>query len=94
MGFHPHGIVPYSAGLATVHPTWQRVTGGVWPHYMVDSLLMTIPVVRDIMQWMGSKEVSKPAIIHSLHGGNGVILVPGGQVEMHRSRSWSNQIVV
>eukprot|EP00911_Craspedida_sp_UC1_P002953 UC1_evm1s2153 len=88
MGYHPHGIIPFAAGLLLVHPEWKRLAPGVTPHFMVDALLQAIPGIRDILQWFGSKEVSRDSVASTLAAEEPLLLVPGGQVEMMRSRSW------
>ena len=83
IGFHPHGIIPYTAALLAVTEDWQSPL-----HYMVDAFLHTIPVLKDVVQWMGCLEVSKEGLAKRLDNKACTMLVPGGQAEMLTSKSW------
>lgn len=89
IGFHPHGIIPYTAALLAVTEDWQSPL-----HYMVDAFLHTIPVLKDVVQWMGCLEVSKEGLAKRLDNKACTMLVPGGQAEMLTSKSWDGKLVL
>jgi 1-acyl-sn-glycerol-3-phosphate acyltransferase len=51
-----------------------------------------VPLMRDILQWLGGREVSKEAISYALSRQESVLLVPGGQQEMMESQSQMGEI--
>eukprot|EP00802_Teleaulax_amphioxeia_P005243 Tamp_05247.p1 GENE.Tamp_05247~~Tamp_05247.p1 ORF type:complete len:347 (+),score=37.77 Tamp_05247:190-1230(+) len=63
MGFHPHGIIPVSGGLISLTGQWKRLFGDLVPCMMIDFMIHIIPVWRDVVQWMGSREVSKEGVV-------------------------------
>ena len=82
-GFHPHGIIPYSAGLMRLHPEFYKLFPDVPIHYMTDSFTHSVPGIRDGNQMVvGGREVSKNVIAQSLKNNEIVMLVPGGQSEI------------
>lgn len=50
--------------------------------------------MRDFIQWLGSLEVCRPALINTLKKGNIAMLVPGGQGEISSTRSWGRDIAM
>ena len=94
-GFHPHGIIPYSAGLMRLHPEFYKLFPDVPIHYMTDSFTHSVPGIRDGNQMVvGGREVSKNVIAKSLENNEIVMLVPGGQSEIFTSRSFSPKVVI
>jgi len=94
-GFHPHGIIPYSAGLMRLHPEFYKLFPDVPIHYMTDSFTHSVPGIRDGNQLIvGGREVSKNVISQSLKNNEIVMLVPGGQSEIFTSRSFSPKVVI
>eukprot|EP00041_Stephanoeca_diplocostata_P005498 m.62893 g.62893 ORF g.62893 m.62893 type:complete len:532 (-) comp15818_c0_seq2:223-1818(-) len=100
IGFHPHGIIPYSAGIMSLSDDWNdAVSDGVSgtvdvPHFLVDSFIHALPLLRDITQWLGCREVSRESLHNLLQQGQCSIVVPGGQVEMLNSRSWDQTVTI
>ncbi|KAK3277412.1 hypothetical protein CYMTET_14575 [Cymbomonas tetramitiformis] len=91
-GFHPHGIVPMTCGWVHMTPQWQQLFPGVQPVPLVSSIMHTIPLMRDVLQWCGVCEVTKTGFLQSLERARAVLLVPGGQQEMLFSNSGSTCI--
>jgi len=92
IGFHPHGIIPYSAGLMMLHPTWTRAYPHQQVHFMSDGFTHAVPFMKDIMQWLGVREVTKESINRVLGEGKCAMLVPGGQAEIMTTRSWGDDV--
>ena len=57
------------------------------PHVLTDFFTHLIPLMRDINQWVGGREVSRDAISTLLGAKEAVVLVPGGQQEIFSTRS-------
>ena len=86
VGFHPHGVVPFDAALATLRwPCGKAVV-------CTDAFTHVIPWMRDLGQWLGAREVTREAIGLSLRSGASVVLVPGGQAELFATSSYSKQV--
>jgi hypothetical protein len=49
-GFHPHGIIPYSAGLMTLSESFVTHAKGVRPRMMTDFMTHMAPLMRDFVQ--------------------------------------------
>jgi len=90
MGFHPHGILPLTTLWLRLCPQWRAVA----PDYtlLTASVVHYIPVMRDLLHWLGAREVSRASIAGALRGGKSVLLVPGGQAEMLESRSGAKKM--
>ena len=54
---------------------------------MSASVTHLIPLMRDALATLGSREVGRAAVAHALGKGESIALVPGGQAEMFLSRS-------
>ena len=59
---------------------------------MTASVMHYVPLMRDILQWLGGREVSKESLLHALEQRESVLLVPGGQQEMMESQSQMEEI--
>jgi hypothetical protein len=92
IGFHPHGIIPYNAGLMLLHPSWKQAYPHQQVYFMTDGFTHAVPFMKDLIQWLGAREVSKEVINRVLGDGNTVMLVPGGQAEIMTTRSWGNDV--
>jgi hypothetical protein len=46
------------------------------------SVMHLVPLMRDLLQWMGGREVSRESFRHALKRGRSCMVVPGGQAEM------------
>mmetsp|Transcript_7413 Transcript_7413/g.11898 ORF Transcript_7413/g.11898 Transcript_7413/m.11898 type:complete len:832 (+) Transcript_7413:2044-4539(+) len=91
---HPHGILPLTHGWLAHSADWKRI----FPKLKVNPLTATIthfvPVMRDIIQWFGTCDVSREAIHNLISMGRNIQIVCGGQTEMFESKSWEKNIVV
>ena len=93
-GFHPHGIIPYTAGLMYLHPRFQELLPGVLPHYMTDSFIHSVPGIRDGSQMLGAREVSRANVKDALSSGLCTMIVPGGQVEIFTTKSYGKNVIL
>eukprot|EP00943_MAST-04B_sp_MAST-4B-sp1_P009919 g9919.t1 len=94
-GFHPHGIIPYTAGLMRLHPQFYKLFPNAPIHLMTDSFTHSVPGMRDGNQMVvGGREVSREVVAKSLIEKEIVMLVPGGQREIFTSRSFSQKVVI
>jgi len=91
-GFHPHGIIPYASGLLAMTAEWRAAFGDVRPHMMTDFMTHLLPLMRDLIHWLGGREVSKESIRRALRRREVVMLVPGGQAEIFTTRSWGTRV--
>ena len=48
--YHPHGIIPFTAGLAMHSPQWKAAYGPGLPAFVVDGVLHLLPGFRDVIQ--------------------------------------------
>ena len=87
IGFHPHGIIPYSSGLAVLHKDFCAHFPGVHPCFLTDAFTHLCPGLRDVLQWLGTREVSREGLSRALKEGLCCSMVPGGQREIFTSRS-------
>ena len=58
-------------------PSWRC---DVVPHMMTDFMTHLVPLMRDLIHWLGAREVSREAIARALDQGECCLVVPGGQV--------------
>lgn len=92
--FHPHGIFPVTHAVLPLSLTWRKL----FPKLQVNSLSATInhiiPVMRDVIQWMGVCDVSRATVMNLIRMGRNLQIVCGGQTEMFESRSWDKKIAI
>ncbi|DBA01585.1 TPA: hypothetical protein N0F65_011341 [Lagenidium giganteum] len=85
--FHPHGIMTISALWLQFTDQWRALFPGIQPHILCASIVHQIPLVRDVIQFYGAREVTRQAFSATLEEKESVLLVPGGQAEMLYQRS-------
>lgn len=90
--YHPHGVYPFSLLWIPFCPLFLRTFPGVEMDAFTAGILLQVPWVRDLMMWMGARDVTRHAILHALGSGRSAFLVPGGQAEMWFSRSDKTEI--
>lgn len=95
LGFHPHGILPITVfWLRCCDDKWKLLFPGVTFSMLTASVMHFVPIMRDIMQWMGGREVSRESFRHALRAGRSCLVVPGGQAEMLHSVSDAAEVRV
>lgn len=92
MSFHPHGILPLTVMWLQLCQQWKKLFPGIYACPLAASAVHQVPLMRDIIQIYGSREVSRHAFESALVNKQSVILVPGGQAEMIESRSGQKQV--
>lgn len=93
-GFHPHGIMPLTCCWLRCSAEWERLFPGVTFCPLTATVMHLVPLMRDILQCMGGREVSKESIQLALRGGHNCLLIPGGQAEMMESSSYIDEVRV
>jgi len=93
-GFHPHGIYPLTSFWGTQGPSFRKAYPGLEVDICGASVVFFTPVLRDLVMWLGGREVSRVAIERVLASGSSVLLVPGGQREMRHSTGNRNKFHV
>ena len=87
---YPHGLVPISAGCAVVlhGGKWKKATGVAPPMLLASSVLLRIPLVRQLANMGGMASVSRANMLHHLlNDRKSVYVMPGGVQEMLLARS-------
>ena len=92
--FHPHGVFPSTCMWLTHAECWKRYFPMLDPVVLVATIIHLIPVMRDIAQWSGCRDVARGTVIRLLKEGESPLIVIGGQTEMFESRSWDKGITV
>lgn len=87
IGFHPHGIFPFTSIWGLLHKDWRHQV----KHFIdqskpttvhAASVIFATPFLRDVAMALGSCAVTRTAIEESIASGRSVVIVPGGQAEM------------
>lgn len=92
--FHHHGLYPLGAGYLPLLASFKRLLP-VRPVTLTASVCVTVPLLRDIVLWLGIRIVSRRTFEHTLQERNAVLICPGGQAEMcltnrlHRHKEFS-----
>ena len=55
---------------------------GLRPVPLTASVCTTVPLLRDIVMWLGARVVSRRTFEHTLRERGAVLVCPGGQAEM------------
>eukprot|EP01059_Diplonema_ambulator_P033713 TRINITY_DN7189_c0_g1_i2.p1 TRINITY_DN7189_c0_g1~~TRINITY_DN7189_c0_g1_i2.p1 ORF type:complete len:1328 (+),score=420.68 TRINITY_DN7189_c0_g1_i2:1117-5100(+) len=87
-GFHPHGIYPFTCVYGCLNTAWRNAVG-VIPSVHAASVLFGPPMMRELVMWLGGRDVSRRSLDVQLRSGGAALLVPGGQAEMRHSSSSS-----
>lgn len=80
-GFVHHGLYPVGAGFLPFLPSF-RSQVPVRPTPLTASVCVTVPLLRDIVLWLGARIVSRRTFEHTLRERRAVLICPGGQAEM------------
>eukprot|EP00300_Choanocystis_sp_HF-7_P003265 c12487_g1_i1.p1 GENE.c12487_g1_i1~~c12487_g1_i1.p1 ORF type:complete len:841 (+),score=118.35 c12487_g1_i1:30-2552(+) len=91
-GYHPHGITPIVCAGLPFTSKWKE-SMPLRPVPLTSSITHTVPLMRDIVQWSGGREVSRASFLETVKE-HSVLVVPGGQLEMIWSESRSKDIVI
>ncbi|PRW56972.1 Diacylglycerol O-acyltransferase 1 [Chlorella sorokiniana] len=93
-GFQHHGLYPLGAGYLPLLHSFKRLLP-VRPVTLTASVCVTVPLLRDIVLWLGIRIVSRRTFEHTLQERKAVLICPGGQAEMcltnrlHRHKEFS-----
>ena len=71
---------------------WSTLFPGVIFCPLTASVMHLVPLMRDLLQYIGGREVSKDAIQLALRSGKNCLLIPGGQAEMMESSSYKDEV--
>jgi len=88
-GWHVHGLLPFNSALMTVLPDFCRREHCV---VVSDAFTHVVAGLRDLGQWLGSRECTREAIGKALDNEISVVLVPGGVAETFMTRSWDTTV--
>ncbi|ETL78241.1 hypothetical protein L917_20942, partial [Phytophthora nicotianae] len=94
LSFHPHGITPTSVMWLQFNTEWRELFPNFYAHILTASIMHALPLARDILQFLGSREVTRQAFTYTLQHNESVLLVPGGQAEMLEQRSGQKEVRV
>jgi len=92
--FHPHGIFPLTHSWMHMTSQWRKYFPNLHVHPLTATVIHIVPVMRDLIQWTGSCDVSRETVTNLLRMGRSIQVVVGGQLEMFESRSWDTEIFV
>ncbi|KAG6977745.1 hypothetical protein JG688_00000079 [Phytophthora aleatoria] len=73
---------------------WRKLFPNFYAHILTASIMHALPLARDILQFLGSREVTRQAFTYTLQHNESVLLVPGGQAEMLEQRSGQKEVRV
>lgn len=91
-GFHPHGIMPFTCFWLRCCNDWNELFPGITFSTLTASVMHLVPIMRDVLHWIGGREVSKEAIQLALRNKRSCLLVSGGQAEMMESSSTIDEV--
>merc|ERR1712050_127450 len=94
MGYHPHGIVPFSGLFLSSLPAFQEHFPGVKTHAMSHMAMHVVPAMRDMIQFWGAREASQDNFRNLLKNNKSILLIPGGAAEMPFARGGNDLVVV
>ena len=81
-GFAVHGLYPLAAGYLPLLPGFRRLLPGIRPITLCASVVFAVPLLRDLLAWLGLRVVSRRSFLRALREKGAVLLVPGGQAEL------------
>lgn len=93
-GFHPHGVLPVSLFWLRNSEEWKTLFPQHAFHILTASTLHLLPIMRDLLQWKGGREVSRECFQTVLRDKKNVLVVPGGQTELLLSHSHQKEVQI
>jgi hypothetical protein len=94
LSFHPHGISPISVIWLQFNAQWRELFPNFYAHILTATVMHQLPFSRDLLHFLGSREVTRKAISYTLKHKESVLLVPGGQAEMLYQQSAQKEVRV
>eukprot|EP00042_Codosiga_hollandica_P046386 m.487527 g.487527 ORF g.487527 m.487527 type:complete len:665 (+) comp57225_c0_seq1:169-2163(+) len=94
LGYHPHGLLPFSCAWMTKSALWKKLIPELSPGLLTASITHVVPLMRDLGHYMGGFEVTLQGFLSALHLKKCALLVPGGQMEMTYSRSDTTEMTL
>ncbi|KAJ9451604.1 Diacylglycerol O-acyltransferase 1 [Diplonema papillatum] len=94
VGYHPHGIMPSGVAWGILCSEWKRSLPNFQVTALTASIMHFVPLMRDILQWNGVREVSKQTLLRTIDQGLNPMVVVGGQAEMFMSNSRDKTISI
>mmetsp|Transcript_12114 Transcript_12114/g.15845 ORF Transcript_12114/g.15845 Transcript_12114/m.15845 type:complete len:756 (-) Transcript_12114:255-2522(-) len=87
LAMHPHGVLPLTLTWLRYSAEWHAKFNGLQFSVLAATCVHMVPALRDILQWLGAREVSKQSFLNALKKGKSTLVIPGGQEEISYSRS-------
>eukprot|EP01064_Diplonema_japonicum_P031894 TRINITY_DN584_c2_g1_i1.p1 TRINITY_DN584_c2_g1~~TRINITY_DN584_c2_g1_i1.p1 ORF type:complete len:820 (+),score=92.58 TRINITY_DN584_c2_g1_i1:48-2462(+) len=94
VGYHPHGIIPSGMVWGMRCSEWKEKLPNFELTGLTASIMHYVPLMRDVIQWTGIREVSRKTLYRTIDEGLNPAVVVGGQSEMFLSRSRDNSIKI
>ena len=85
------------AGYVQHTPAWRAALPGVRPVTLTASICFLVPLLRDLISWMGVRVVHRRTFVAALRQRRAVLVCPGGQAELcltHRLHSAAREYSV
>ncbi|CAK4651788.1 hypothetical protein LEN26_016229 [Aphanomyces euteiches] len=92
--YHPHGIMPGTVMWMQFTQQWHSLFPGIFAFPLSASIVHYFPGIRDAIQYLGAREVTRTTFSHALRAGESIFVVPGGQAELVESQPRVNQVRV
>ncbi|KNC73410.1 hypothetical protein SARC_14032 [Sphaeroforma arctica JP610] len=93
-GFHPHGVTATSVSWVSHTSDWKELFPGITVNPATASVLHVLPLLRDFLQVMGFRDVTRTSLCNALDMDESILLVPGGQAEMVYSTSRRKELTI
>mmetsp|Transcript_36382 Transcript_36382/g.58370 ORF Transcript_36382/g.58370 Transcript_36382/m.58370 type:complete len:919 (+) Transcript_36382:1219-3975(+) len=90
--FHPHGIFPTTMIWLPNAKMFRNRFPNVWLNSLTATIIHLTPLMRDVAQWAGVRDVGRASVEHTLKKGDSPMLVVGGQSEMFLSKAWEDKV--
>eukprot|EP00803_Ostreobium_quekettii_P005722 evm.model.scf_27.11 EVM.evm.TU.scf_27.11 scf_27:83458-88282(-) len=81
-GYHPHGLYPSGAAFMTLTKDFRDKWPGIQPVTLAASAMFSAPIYRDMLSWLGYRDVSRSSFEAALQEDRSVLICPGGQEEL------------
>jgi len=92
--YFPHGVFPFTVAWCLHSKRWRSMFPNMKVSMHVASIAFRVPIVRDILMWLGGREVTHAGLSNAIQSGESVLICPGGQKEMIYSNSDTSRMVV
>jgi hypothetical protein len=81
----------FLAAYLPILPMFKKLLPGIRPVTLSASIIFSLPVLRDVLEFVGLREITRQTFVRTLEQRNAILIVPGGQAELVLTSRFTTQ---